>query len=70
MGWREYVIFSLAHTISDMDTRLPAFHLTYTYNTRNNKSIIFSVVTKQLENTMYRIAKKTKTNERKGMHLA
>jgi hypothetical protein len=32
------------------------------------KSIIFSVVTKQLENTMYRIAKKK--NERKGLHLA
>jgi hypothetical protein len=41
-----------------MDTRLPAFHLTYTYNIRNNKSIIFSIVTKQLENTMYGIAKK------------
>jgi hypothetical protein len=52
-----------------MDTRLLAFHLTYTYNTRNDKSIIFSVVTKQLENTMYGIEKK-KTNERKGMLLA
>jgi hypothetical protein len=46
-----------------MDTRLLAFHLTYTYNTRNDKSIIFSVVTKQLENTMYGIEKKE--NKRK-----